>query len=767
MAKVATKYLDVDPWVVREKGFHKSRARVSESLFALGNEFMGVRGYFDEGFSGETERGSFFNGIFEDEDTIHPAPHIGMADRCHFMANSVDWLYARIVVDREQLDLATSKVSQFERVLNMRDGTLYRSLVWTTKKGKKLRLIFDRFTSMADPNLGAQRITIEPLNFSGTVNLTMGLDFNPVQHTRDDRKVWPTVQTRTSGKMLATVGQIKRTGHRVFSSMRLNAPKGVKPVLAKADRTIAYDMKLAMREGEAMSFDKIVVNATEKNTRVQMATFWKRGLELARKHAKCTYDGALEKHMAYWHDQWAKLDIVIEGSDEDQQAARFCIYHLNQIKHGVDPDLNIAAKGLSGEDYEGHTWWDTETYCLPFYLFNNPKAARDLIVWRHTRLPQARERARQKDCVGACYPMDTIDGTESSRSWQNGDLEIHVPAAVAFAIWHYELITQDTELVYNEGIEILLEVSRYYASRGAYRQDGKFGFWCVVGPDEFHFAVNNNYYTNVFAKKTFEYTLKVMDEMKKNAPAKLKAVCKKLGLDAAEPKAWKAMANKMILPKDEATGLFEQFESYFDMPSLDLDAIDPADFPLIKHWCYYRVFRWDMIKQPDTLLALFLYSHDYTMAEKLANYEYYEPRCIHESSLSPAIHSMLAAEVGKADEASRYWSHAARLDLDDYNRNTNAGLHTTSMAATWMNVIYGFGGMRSDGKRLSFDPNMPTMWKAFTFKILYRGSVLEVSISKTGASFRVAEGKAVTVDIYGKATKVGAEPVSVKLQAKK
>ncbi len=767
MAKVATKYLDVDPWVVRERGFHKHRARVSESLFALGNEFMGVRGYFDEGFSGETERGSFFNGIFEDEDTIHPAPHIGMANRCHFMANSVDWLYARIVVDREQLDLATSKVSQFERVLNMRDGTLYRSFVWTTKKGKKLRLIFDRFTSMVDPHLGGQRITIEPLNFSGTVNLTMGLDFNPVQHTRDDRKVWPTVQTRTSGKMLATVGQIERTGHRVFSSMRLDAPKNVKPVLNKADRTIAYDMKLAMREGEAMSFDKIVVNATEKNTRVQMATFWKRGLDLARKHAKCTYDGALEKHMAYWHDQWAKLDIVIEGSDEDQQAARFCIYHLNQIKHGVDPDLNIAAKGLSGEDYEGHTWWDTETYCLPFYLFNNPKAARDLIVWRHTRLPQARERARETDCLGACFPMDTIDGTESSRSWQNGDLEIHVPAAVAFAIWHYELITQDKELVYNEGIEILLEVSRYFASRGSYRPDGMYGFWCVVGPDEFHFAVNNNYYTNLLAKKTFEYTLQVMAEMEKNAPAKLQAVCKKVGLDASEPKAWKDMGRKMILPKDEKTGLFEQFESYFDMPNLDLDAIDPADFPLIKHWCYYRVFRWDMIKQPDTLLALFLYSHDYTMAEKLANYEYYEPRCIHESSLSPAIHSMLAAEVGKAREASSYWSHAARLDLDDYNRNTNAGLHTTSMAATWMNVIYGFGGMRSDGARLSFDPNMPTMWKAFSFKILYRGSVLEVSVSKKGASFRVTEGKAVTVDIYGKATKVGAEPVAVQLQAKK
>ncbi len=767
MAKVAQKYLEMDPWVVREKGFHKQHARVSESLFALGNEFMGVRAYFDEGYSGDTERGSFFNGIFEDEDTIHPAPHIGMADRCHFMANAVDWLYARIVVDREQLDLATSKVSQFERVLNMRDGTLYRSFVWTTKKGKKVRVTFDRFTSMVDANLGGQRITLEALNFSGPAHLTMGLDFNPVQHTRDNRKVWPTVQTRTSGKILAVVGQTERTGHRVFSGMRLKAPKNVTPVLNRSDRTIAYDMKLSLREGTPVSVDKMVVNAAEKNTRVQMSTFWKRGLGMVRDHAKTTYDAALEEHMAYWHDQWAKLDIVIEGNDEDQQAVRFCIYHLNQIKRGVDPDLNIAAKGLSGEDYEGHTWWDTETYCLPFYLFNNPKAARDLLVWRHTRLPQARERARQKDCLGACYPMDTIDGTESSRSWQNGDLEIHVPAAVAFAVWHYELITQDTTLVYNEGIEMLLEICRYYASRGAYRPDGGYGFWCVVGPDEFHFAVNNNYYTNVLAQKTFDYTLKVMADMKTNAPGKLKAVCKKVGLDPEEPKAWKKMSEKMILLKDEKTGIFEQYENYFNMPSLDLDAIDPADFPLVKHWCYYRIFRWDMIKQPDTLLAIFLYSHDYTMAEKLANYEYYEPRNIHESSLSPAIHSILAAEVGKADEASSYWSHAARLDLDNYNRNTNAGLHTTSMAATWMNVVYGFGGMRSDGERLSFRPVMAKMWKAFSFRILYRESVLQVSIDAKEARFQVVEGGPVEIDIFDQARKIGTDEVVVSMKAGK
>ncbi len=767
MAKVAQQYLEIDPWLIVEKGFHPGRSLVSESIFCLGNEFMGVRGYFEEGYSGESERGSFFNGIFEDEDTDHPAPHIGMALRCHFLANAVDWLHVRVKVAGEQLDLAKSKFSDFTRTLDMGAGTMTRSFVWTTKTDKKVRVTFQRFTSMITPCLGGQRVTLEALNFTGMAQVTMGLDFDVVQHTRDDRCLWPTVDVRFDGQLPTILGETERTGHRVFSAMHLHAPDNAQIKRVRADRLVGYEVKVKLTKGKAVSIDKMAVHATEKSIKVPDARFRKRGADLAKQYARLTYDEALSGHMAYWRAQWNMLDIVIEGSPADQQAVRFAIYHLSQIKHGVDADLNIAAKGLSGEDYEGHTWWDTETYCLPFYIFNNPKAARDLLVWRHARLPQARERAAEMDLEGARYPMDTIDGTESSRSWQNGDLEIHVPAAVSFGIWHYVKLTQDKDFLYDEGIEMLLDVSRFLAARGQFRPDGKFGFWCVVGPDEFHFAVHNNYYTNVIAKRMFEYTGQVIAEMKKQAPGKLKAVCKKLRLRDDEPANWAKMAKKMILLTDEKTGVFEHFEGYFDMPHIDCDSIDPADFPLIKHWCYYRIFRWDMIKQPDTLLALFLFSDDYTMAEKLANFEYHEPRCVHESSLSPAIHSILAAEVGKAAKASDYWSHAARLDLDDYNRNTSNGLHTTSMAATWMNVVYGFGGLRSDGKVLSFRPCMAKMWKRFSYRILYRGSVLEVTIDKKNAIFRVVEGKAISADIFDERYRIGKEDVVVPLSARK
>jgi len=767
MAKVAQQYLQIDPWLVTENGFHPDRSLVSESVFALANEFMGVRGYFEEGYSGRTEPGSFFNGIFEDEDTHHPAPHIGMALRCHFLANAVDWLHARIKIAGEQLDLAKSKFSEFTRTLDMGAGTMTRSFVWTLKGGKQVRLTFQRFTSMVTPCLAGQRITLEAINFSGMAQVTMGLDFDVVQCTRRKRRLWPTVEMRFSGKTPAIVGRTERTGHRVFSAMHLHAPDDAQIHRTRTDRMIGYNVKIRLAKGKPVSLDKMAVHATEKSPKVSNARFWQRALDLTAQYARMTYDQALSGHMTYWRAQWDMLDVVIEGSPADQQAVRFAIYHLSQIKHGVDSDLNIAAKGLSGEDYEGHTWWDTETYCLPFYLFNNPKAARDLLVWRHARLPQARRRAVEMDLQGARYPMDTIDGTESSRSWQNGDLEIHVPMAVSFGIWHYVLLTQDKEFLYNEGIEMLLEVARFMASRGQWSQtSGGFGFWCVVGPDEFHFAVHNNYYTNILAKKMFEYTLSVIAEMKKEAPVELANAAKKVNLRPREPTNWAKMARKMILLQDKKTGVFEHFENYFDMPHIDCDSIDPADFPLIKHWCYYRIFRWDMIKQPDTLLALFLFSHDYTAAEKLANYEYYEPRCIHESSLSPAIHSILAAEVGKNTLAATYWNHAARLDLDDYNRNTSNGLHTTSMAATWMNVVYGFGGMRSDGKLLSFRPNMPKMWKAFSFKILYRGSILEVAVDKTSATFRVVKGDPLRVEIFDKPCRVADKDLVVALAQK-
>lgn len=764
MAKVPQRYLDVDPWIVRETGFHPERELVSESIFSLGNEFMGVRGYFEEGYSGATILGSFFNGIFEDKPIVQPVAFKGMSKRSHFLLNSVDWLYTRIRVGREKLDLATSKFTDFERSLDLRTGVLVRSFVWQVDARRHLRVRFERFTSMDNAHLGAQRIVLEALDFAGPVEVRMGLDFSPTQYIHDKVHMWPTIAKRAAGKSLGILGQTRITRHRVLAALQLRTPADAVVHPIDLPLLTGRRMTLRLKRGQPATFDRLVSTITEKDPKVPDSRLWKRLFDETRKAGKLSYETALAKHSAYWEHQWSRLDVTIDGDPENQQGVRFGIFNLHQTYHGVDPELNVSAKGLTGEFYEGHTWWDTETYCLPFYLFNNPAAARNLLGYRFRRLPQACERARQKDCEGARYPMDSIDGTESCRAWQHGDLEIHVSAAVAFGVWHYVNVTQDKDFLHTEGIEMLLQISRYYASRGQWSPlTGEFGFWCVMGADEFHMMVHNNTYTNVMAKKGFEYTLRVLAEMKRQAPERLAKVIKRVGLRDEEPGNWRRMAAKMRVSRDAKTGVYEQHDGFFDMPHIDVDSIPPTDFPLYHNWAYFRIFRWDMIKQPDVLLLHFLYSGDYGLEDKRVNFEYYEPRCSHESSLSPGIHSILAAELGKHDMAYQYWGHAARLDLDDYNRNTYEGLHTTSMAAAWMNVVYGFGGMRTDGPLLAFAPTIPKPWKAFSFRVLHGGATLEVQVNKREAHFRVTEGKAFSITVYGAKCRVTPAGFSVLL----
>ncbi len=789
MPKVAARYLEVDPWRVVEKGFHPDRGRVSESIFSLGNEYMGVRGFFEEGYGGESLIGSFFNGVFDEADIGHPQLFKGIVTEMTFIVNAVNWLYTRITLDGEQLDLAHSKFSNFVRTLDLRAGTLAREFVWTTARGWKLKIAFLRFVSMAQAHLGAQRIVFDPLNFSGAVKVRAGLDFSIIHHEYK-KNLWNEVKKASRGNSAAILARTLRSGHRVFSSLRLESdqPLSTRPV--ERDKFVGLDVTLRLRQGQPTRLDRIVVNTTERYKNVPDAKVWSTGTKtvaglagetpatheggkpsphagkMPASHCGATFDAALAEHEKFWRDVWSELDVTIEGDAANQQGVRFCIFQLHQTYHGVDEGLNVAAKGLTGEADYGCAWWDTETYCLPFYMFNNPRAARNLLGFRHRTLPGAVERARQLDCRGARYPMCTIDGREICGTWQHGDLEIHISEAVAYGIFHYDRVVGDKEFLYRQGIEMLLQISRYYASRGAWSpQTGEFGLWGVMGPDEFHMMVHNNCYTNVMARKTFEYTLEVMAEMRRAAPALLARACRKVRLEKSEPADWARKARKMRIPLDEKTGVFEQHDGYFDLPRVDVRRIPHTQFPIYKNWAYVRIFRGDMTKQPDVLLLMLFHSHDYSQHAKRVNYDYYEPRCSHESSLSPGIHALLAAELGKHAQAYEYSLHASRLDLDDYNRNTAEGLHTTSMAAAWLNMVYGFGGMRSDGPLLSFNPSIPKKWKQFAFRILYKGCVLGVTVDKKNVSFQATGGAGVLIEVFGRRCFVNEAGVSVPLPA--
>ncbi len=761
MAKIAKKFLSTDPWIIEEKGFHPKSAKVAESIFSLGNEFMGVRGYFEEGCSIDRFVGSFFNGIFEEEPINHPVCYNGFPKRFHFMLNSVDWLYTRIKAGDEQLDLGKSRFSNFVRSVDLREGILRRSFIWHAKAGD-IKVEFERLTSMVRPQLGIQRITLSSLGYSGAIEVKLGLDFSNFQHSRG-KCFWSTIRKDHSSEGAAIMARTLKSAQKVFSSMKILAPANASAMDGSGEQIISRTFKMKLSKNATACFSRIVANYTDKSGS-RNDDFWNRSMKSAMALQKQSYESIRSKHVEYWRNIWSEQDIEIEGDPDNQQGVRFGIFQMHQTYHGVDPSLNVSAKGLTGEEYHGHTWWDTETYCLPFYIFNNPIAAKNLLEYRYLRLPQAKQRAIEKGCRGARYPMETIDGTEACSVWQHGDLEIHVPVAVAYGIWHYCHLTNDNNFLYGHGIEMLLEISRYYASRGGWAQlTGEYGFWCVMGPDEFHMMAHNNCYTNFMVKKSFEYTLSVLDEMKKNAPAKLAAIVRKLALKKEEMRDWKRMAEKMRVPQNKKTGVYEQHDGYFDMPHLEVDKIKPEEFPLYHNWAYYKLFRTDMIKQPDAMLILYFYSQDFSDKVKKANFEFYEPRCSHESSLSPGVHSIMAAELGMHDKAYSYWGHAARLDLDDYNNNTNQGLHTTSMAAAWMNVVYGFGGLRTDGKCLSFRPSLPKKWKSFKFSLRYLGRILNVKVDRRTVSLDISGNGAIKIEVFGKAYSIGAKPLEVKM----
>ena len=778
MAKVADRYLKVEPWAVVERGFDPKRERKSESLFSLANEYMGVRGYFDEGYSGDRLVGSYFQGLSEEMDVRHPQVFKGFIEQMAFSVNSVDWLYTRLRLDDETLDLATSRFRRFERRLDLREGTLSRSFVWETRGGKKLRVTFERFVSMVRPNLGCQRVRLEALNFSGPVALVSGLDFSPPHEiasgwtqtkasgsAAEGKNFWTCPKRGREGDVSAILGRTERSGQWALASFRLRADAGFAPRPMAAEKFIGLEGTLDLVQGSATTVEKIVVNRWERDRRAEAEAVWSAGMALAREEKDTTYEEALEAHRAFWAKAWEQLDIEVTGDAAVQQGLRFSLFHLYQTYHGGDARLNIPAKGMTGEAYGGCVFWDTETYCVPFYLFEDPKAARNLLLYRHLQLPQARRRAKELDCRGARFPFSTIDGTESCGTWQHGDLEDHVNVAVSYAIWLYATHTGDTTFLWREGIEMLLEISRYFASRGGWSPlTGEFGIWGVMGPDEYHMMVHNNCYTNYLVKKTFEFTLRVMGEMKRRAPKAWARAARKVGLEAGEPNAWRRMARRMRLPQNKKTGVFEQHDGYFDLPEVDVGRLGPSDIPIYKNWAYIRIFRHSMIKQPDVLLFLLFYRQDFSRRVVEANYDFYEPRCIHESSLSPGIHSIFATELGRTGEAVKFLRYVSRLDLDDYNRNTSQGLHVTAMSGAWLNVTYGLAGMRTDGERLFFQPTLPKGLTGYRFRLAVRGSVLEAAVDAEGARFRTVRGRPVAITLYGRSRQVNAKGLTVRLK---
>ncbi len=764
MAKIADQYFQLDPWRIIEKDFVPEKNMVSESIFSLGNEYMGVRGYAEEGISCNSLQGSYFNSVYENARQLKNTSYKGIVKRTHFMINAVDWLFTRILLDGEKLDTATVEISEYNRVLDMRDGTLKREFIWNTKSGKSVKVAFTRFISFEKPYEGFQQIELEPVNFSGEIKIELGLDFSILHHT-SNYCYWNEVDHKNKEDTLAIIGKTITTHCRIFSGFNVVCNRKIEKVLQKQDKYIGYQCIVPLVKSEKSTIIKYVSNIVEKDEAVSNESLLLRGFNMIAEQTEFGYEKAISQQKQYWKNVWNNFDIQINDDLKRQQGIRYCVFQLQQTYHGLNPKNNIGAKGLTGEAYNGHTFWDTETYCLPFYLFNNPNAAKNLLEYRYYTLPNAKRRAKDLDCAGACYPVATITGDEGCDLWQHASLQFQPSSGVAYGIRHYVGNTDDKEFLYTHGAEMLVEISRFLKSRGAWSQlRHKFGFYAVMGPDEFHMMVNNNCYTNYIAKKTFEYTVETINEMKKSDPEAYANLKKKTNLEEIELDEIRECAENMIIPFDEKSGIYEQHEGYFDLPHIDVDKIPVDEFPLYNNWSYDRIYRTDMIKQPDVLMFMFLFNTDFSNDIKRCNYEYYEPRTIHESSLSPSIHSVLASELNKDDEAFNFFDFATRMDLDNYNRNTNEGLHTTSLAAAWVNILYGFGGMRTDGKMLEINPTIPTQWSNYNFRFTYKGATICVQVNPAEVNLKSINDKSVTLKVYDKEYEINNDGISVPLK---
>ena len=739
MPKISKQYLEINPFSIIERGFHKERDQVSESIFSLANEYMGIRGFFEEGYSGKKLIGSYFNGIYEYALTDTPNAYKGIIKRTHFMINSVNYLKCSIQVDNENLDLNVAKIKDFYRELDMHTGLYTRKYTWITNKGE-LTLVFERLLDMSMCHEAVQKITFISSN-PLTINFTCSLDSNAIQWGKDcywkRNEEWGSIKEREAYLFVETL----TTNQKLCSYMHVDSTFPLDK-LETYDKEVTFSSSFLL-EKEA-TFIRYVVNKIDKWNKLEKKQMIKEAKDELNDLTEKGFNGVLKENKKHFDELWERSDIEIEGNDKDQQGIRYCIFQLDQTYHGYAKDNNIGAKGLTGEMYSGHAFWDSETYCLPFYLFSNQDASKNLLMFRYNTLKEAKERAKQLDCSGACYPVATRNGKEACNLFQHASLQFQPSTAVAYAIFHYMNIYNDEEFMQNYGLEMLVEITHFLLTRGQYNATKeKFGFYSVMGPDEFQMMVNHNTYTNFMAKKTMDYLLSLAQQYD------LSNVLKKCGVDDSFLKEVKNASEKMVILYDDKTKLFEQHDGFFDLPHIDIHQIPESDFPLYSHWSYDRIYRNDMIKQPDVLMFMFLYNQDFTKEQKKANYEYYEPRCIHESSLSPSIHSIFACELNKINEAENFFNFATRLDLDDYNCNTLEGIHTTSIAAAWMNIVYGFGGLRSDRKILKLNPSILPSWKSYSFKIIYHGSILKIKVTQNEIIIENS-GKEVVIEIYGK-----------------
>ena len=728
----------LDPWKIIEYGWDPNKILGSESIFSIGNGSMGQRANFEEDFSGKTFQGSYIAGIYYPDKTKVGWWKNGYPEYFAKVINAPNWIGLSIKIDGATLDLnKVEKIDQFERILDMKRGLYQRLISVKMKNNLKVEINSKRFLSMKRKSIGAISYSLK-CSRDVEIDISPFIDFDVTNNdTNWDEKFWEILEKTNTQKKSLVRCSVKKTAFNVITYMKANLYddkiKIENPFKTKStSKKIALESKYSLKKGSTLKVEKFggYVTSTCNNWgKIESET--NKILQLLENNS---FESLFKEHRNEWTKIWEQSDIEISGDNKSQQAIRFNIFHLNQTYKGDNPNLNFGPKGFTGEKYGGSTYWDTEAYCIPFCLGTKPpEVTLNLLNYRYRHLDKAIENARKLGFKNgaALFPMVTMNGEECHNEWEITFEEIHRNNAIAYAIFKYSRYTGDYQFLSEKGIEVLIGICRFWAQRVSYSyKKKKYVILGVTGPNEYENNVNNNWYTNYSTKWCFEFTIDYINTTKKNHTKLFDKFSKKLNFKENEMDYWLEVSKNIYLNQNKQYNVFVQQDGFFDKELNEVDKLDYSERPLNQNWSWDRILRSPYIKQADVLQGIYFFEEEFNIESIKSNYEFYQKFTVHESSLSPCIHSILASKLGKTESAYDLFKRASRLDLDDYNSEVNEGLHITSMAGSWLSIVEGFAGMRVKKNSLYFTPRLPKNWKELIFKIHFRKNIYKIKVKK-------------------------------------
>ncbi|MEE9608989.1 MAG: glycosyl hydrolase family 65 protein [Myxococcota bacterium] len=743
-----------DEWRMVEKRFYPRLLAQNETFFSTANGYLGMRGCFDEGtpcFS----NGTFVNGFYESWPIVYGEEAYGFARTGQTIVNVTDATIIKLYVDDEPFYLPTANLVDFERVLDMQHGTLHRDLLWETPAGKVVSIKSRRLVSFEHRHLAAITYEVTVLNAGAPLTISSEMVYrhgaknddgdprrhrgfaeralHPQQNYSKDRRVVLSHATKRSQMTLACG---------VEHSVATECSYSVETRCSEDEAKVVFSV--AAQPGESFRITKFIAYHTSRSAPVaELCERTERTLDRA---ARQGFEELRQGQRRYVDAFWKRSDVEIRGDTSLQQAIRFNLFHILQATARAE-GVGVPAKGLTGEGYEGHYFWDTEIYVLPFLTYTEPRIARNLLKFRHSMLDKARQRAREVNQKGALFPWRTINGEEASAYYAAGTAQYHINADIVYALRKYVNATGDNEFLYEVGADMLVETARLWRDLGFYseRKNGQFCIAGVTGPDEYNTVVNNNTYTNLMARENLWYAAATIETLRDKRRVRYQALVDRTGLEPHEVDEWKEAAASMYLPYDEKRGIHPQDDDFLDRRPWDFENTPPDKYPLLLHHHPLVIYRHQVIKQADVVMAMFLLGDEFSMEEKQRNFDFYDPITTGDSSLSACIQSIEACEVRRIEKAFEYSRYALLMDLADIGGNAADGCHIASMGGTWMVVVYGLAGFRDYGGRFRFGPIPPARAEEIRFPLTLRGQILDVALGREGITYTLREGDGLTI----------------------